>query len=1029
MGISASTWAIRNPIPPILLFLLLVIAGVVAFVQMPITHMPNVAIPVVTVQLEQPGAPPSDIETQITRKVEGSLASVQGVRHITSTIAEGVSLTTIEFALETNIDRAVNDTRDAVAKVRSQLPTTIEEPVIQRSEDDGEAILVYSIEAPELSEEALSWFVDDGLHRDLLSVPGVARIERGGGVEREITVTLDPSTLASLGITAADVSRQLAATQTDVPGGRIMLQGTEYALRTLGRAATVEQLGSLRIGLADGREVRLGDLGSIANGGGESRSITRLDGRPAITFSVYKSRAASEVSVARAVQSKLDEVARTRGDVTFRQIFSLVALTETSFRSTMFTFLEGALLTVFVVFLFLRDRRATLIAALTIPLSIIPTFLCMQWLGFTLNFVSLVAVSLVTGVLVDDAIVEIENIHRHMREGSSPRDAAMNAADEIGLAVVATTLVICAVFLPVGLMSGLPGQYFKQFGLTVAIAAFFSLVVARLLTPMLAAWLFRAPPASRDGGAHGHAGAWTKRYVRLVEWTLDHRGMTLLIAGATTLLSFALVPLLPSGFMPYQDYGQSSVTLELPRGSTVEDTDAAAQRVAQILKARPEVEYVLTTAGLSDGGVNRARILAKLVPHSQRALDERAFGHEVLPQLTALPDMRVAFDNSSGGKDLSIALVSEDAEALTRVAEAAEREMRALPGLSSVGTSAGQTQPEIVVTVDSVKAAQLGVTAQQIGDAINISTIGDNDSRLAKFNYDHRQIPIRVRLPRSVGRDLSVLENLKLRTADGDTVPLSAIATLRFGAGPTTIERYDRQRRINLEANLNGIALGTALERIEALPSMKQLPREVAVLNTGDAEFMSELLAGFLKAVAAGLLMVYAIQVLLYRDWLQPFTRMAALPLSIGGAFLLMYATRTEFGLPAMIGVLMLMGIADKNSILLVDHMLDQIRRGVPRREAILEACQVRARPIVMTSVAMTAGMVPTALGVGLDAAFRAPMAIAVIGGLISSTALSLVFMPVLFGYMRDFEEWLIPTLRGEGASPSREALPEASAR
>ena len=1014
MAFSLSTWAIRNPIPPIVLFLLLSLAGLAAYLELPVTNMPNVIVPVVTVQLNQPGAPPSEIETQITRKVEGALATLQGVRHITSTISEGSSLTTIEFTLETDFDRAVNDTRDAVATVRDQLPSTLNEPIIQRLEEAGDAILIYSVEAPEMRVEELSWFIDDTLSRELLAIGGIARVARSGGTEHEITLTVDRTMLASLGITAADISRQLAATNIDVPGGRIMLEGTEYALRTIGKAATVAQLEDMRIALSNGREVKLANLGTIADGGAETRTITRLDGRPAITFSIFRSKGASEVTVARKVQARLDAVAQARGDIKFRQIFSLVTLTETGFRSTMYTFVEGAMLTILVVFLFLRDRRATLVAALAIPLSIIPTFLCMQWLGFSLNFVSLVAISLVTGALVDDAIVEIENIHRHMRQGKSPFEAAIIAAEEIGLAVIATTLVICAVFVPVSLMDGLPGQYFKQFGLTVAIAAFFSLLVARLMTPMLAALLFKELPAARAGTRR-----WMKHYQRLVRWTLQHRLKTLGMAVATVFLSFALVPLLPSGFMPYQDFSLSSLTIELPRGSPLEETDAAAQRVADILQARPEIEYVLTTAGQVKGGTNKAQVLAKLVSPKERALNEREFGNALLPVLTALPDMRIAFDNSTGEKDLSIALVSEDVEVLTRVAEAVEREARGLAGLSSVATNSGQRQPEITVTVDSVKAARLGITAQQIGDAVNISTIGDNDTRLAKFNYQNRQIPIRVRLPRAAGSDLSVLENLKLKTPSGVSVPLSSLATIGFGTGPTLIERYDRQRKINLEANLNGIALGTALEQIYALPTMRHLPKSVTVLNTGDAEFMVELMVSFLKAIGTGLLMVYAIQVLLYKDWLQPFTRMAALPLSIGGAFLLLYLTNTEMGLPAMIGVLMLMGIADKNSILLVDYMLEQIRQGVPRQEAILTACEVRARPIVMTSFAMTAGMIPTALGLGLDSAFRAPLAIAVIGGLISSTALSLIFMPVLFSYVRDFEEWVGPSIRGQMTSQS----------
>lgn len=1022
MSFNLSTWAIRNPNPSIILFLLLTVGGLFAFRDLPITNMPNVVQPVVTVRVTQPGALPSEIETQITQKVEGAMSSLQGVRHIKSTIVEGSSLTTIEFQLTTNLDRAVNDTRNAVASIRNQLPSSIEEPLVQRKAEQSGAILIYSVEAPEMRVEELSWYVDDSLMRDLLAIPGVAKVVRGGGIGHEITVTVNPARLASLGISAADISRQLASTNVDVPGGRITLGETEYSLRTNGNAATVEQLADTHISLPQGREVKLGDLGTVEDGGAETRTITRLDGRPVVTFSVFRSGDASEVTVARKVRARLAQISKARPDLSFREVFSLTSLLETGFRSTMYTFAEGAILTVLVVFLFLRDRRATVISALAIPLSIIPTFLFMQWLGFTFNLVSLIAIALVTGVLVDDAIVEIENVHRHMRGGRNARQAAIVAVEEIGLAVVATTLVICAVFVPVGLMPGLAGQYFKQFGLTIGIAAFFSLLVARLLTPMLAAALLKKPARVDELN-----GRWMRGYQRVVSWTLDHRLVTVMIAVLTMVGSFALVPLLPTGFMPYQDFALSSLSVELPRGSTLEQTDAAVQRVAQILKSHPEVESVMTTAGsellLTDvaGGPNRARVVARLVSPKARKLSERDFANAVLPELSRLPDMRVRFDNASGKKDISIALVGADPTALTNAAEHIERDMRALPGLSSVGTNTGQRQPEIVVNVDSVKAAQLGITAREIGEAINVSTIGDNDVRLARFNYPDRQIPIRVRMPHGTSTDLGEIENLKLQTGLGASVPLSAIATIGYANGPTTIERYDRQREIKLEANLKGIALGTALKEIRALPSMMSLPNGVFVLNTDDAELMAEFLSGLMKALGGGLLMVYAVQVLLYRDWLQPITRMAALPLSMGGAFLLLFVTHTEFGLPAVIGILMLLGIADKNSILLVDYILEQMRRGVPRRQAILQACQVRARPIVMTSVAMLAGMLPTALGTGLDPAFRAPMAIAVIGGLISSTALSLIFMPVLFSYVRDVEEWihlkarrLLPVLQSE---------------
>lgn len=1012
MTFSASTWAIKNPIPPILLFLLLTLAGIIAFIELPVTNIPNVVTPEVIVQIDQPGATPTELETQVTRRVEGALASIPGVRHVTSTMTEGTSITTLEFTIDTDIDRAVNDTRNAISRVRQDLPQTVREPIVQRAEDNGASILTYSMEAPGMTPEALSWFVDDRLTRELLAIQGVSRIQRSGGVDEEVTVTLDPTVLSSLGIAAADVSRQLALTHVEVPGGHVTLQGVEYSLRTLGKAVSVADLAMTRILLPNGGEVALGDLGRIHKGAAEARTVTRIDGRPAVTFSIFRSHNASEVNVAHRIQAKLETIAKAHPGTEFKEIFSTVTLTERGYRSTMFTFLEGAALTILVVFLFLRDGRATIIAAIAIPLSIIPTFLCMQWLGFTLNFVSTVAISLVTGVLVDDAIVEIENIHRHMKEGRSPYEAAIAASEEIGLSVVATTLVICAVFVPVSFMDGVVGQYFKQFGLTVAIAALFSLLVARLLTPMLASRWLRKPDDE-----HHHDGPIMTRYLHVVEWTLRHRAKTLIIAITTIVLSIALVPLLPTGFMPYQDFSQASVSIELPRGSTLEQTDAVAQQVAKRLRERPEVQYALTTAGELAGGINQATVVVQMVSPDKRELSEREFANVMGPQLATMEDVRVTFDNSDGEKDITITLVGEDGAALTKAAEAVEHGMRALPGLSSVGSSNRQQQREILVEMDSVKAAQLGITALQVGEAISISTIGDDLSRLPKFNESDREIPIRVRLPQDLGGDLSVLQNLKLTASDGQSVPLSSVATLRYGLGPATIERFDRQRRINVEANLNGVALGTALESIDALPAMRKLPPSVSVLNTGDAEAMAELMISFLKAMAAGLLIVYSIQVLLYKNWLQPLARMAALPLSIGGAFVLLLLTNTELGLPAMIGVLMLMGIADKNSILLVDHMIERIRAGVADHDAILTSCRVRARPIVMTSVAMAAGMLPTALGIGLDTSFRAPMAVAVIGGLISSTALSLLFMPVIFSYVRGFEIWFSQRFAGLSVS------------
>ena len=1007
MKFTLSSWAIRNPIPPIVLFLVLTVAGIVAYIQLPINNMPSVVIPVVAVSISQSGAAPAELEAQVTRKVESALAGILGVKHISSSISEGRSDTTIEFHLETDFDRAVSDVRDAISNIREDLPRTILEPTVQRIEMDGGAIVTYSVEAPEMRPEELSWYIDDTLSRELLSIRGVAQVSRSGGIDHEITLTLDPTKLESYGVTATEISQQLASNNIDLPGGRVIIAGTERTLRALGGATSIESLAQSRIRIGNGKMVRLQELGTVTDGGVEQRDISRMNGKPIVAFSVYRTKGSSEVTVANKVEAKLAQLSEDNPLIRFTPIFSIVEFTKKSFSSTITTFFEGAFLTIIVVLWFLHDKRATILSAIAIPLSIIPTFLCMHWLGFTLNGVSLLAISLVTGVLVDDAIVEVENIHRHIRKTGNVYQAAIDATNEIGLAVVATTLVICAVFLPVSFMGGISGQFFKQFGLTVAIAAFFSLVVARLLTPMIAAHWMQAN-TTHD---HDQDSAIKQRYRRLVEWTLLHRGKTLAIAGITMLGSFALIPMLPTGFIPYDDMSQSKMTLELPRGATVEQTDRAAQQVMQILRKRPEVRYVLTSVSDDEGAVNEANIDIKLVPPNERTLDQRAFENDIIKTLQQLPDMRINFAKNDGQKDISITLVGEDGNALSHTARTLEREMRKMSGLSGVVSTEGMLQPEVIITPDFDKAAELGITLEQVSNALRIATIGDNEISLAKYNYGNHQIPIRVRLPKRDYPDASLIENLKIPNSNGQAVPLKAFTTISYGTGPAVIQRYDRQRKIAIEANLNGIALGAALDQVNALPIMQDLPASVTTLNTGDAEAMTELFAEFGKAIGAGLMLVYAIQVLLYKDWLQPFTRMAALPLSIGGAFVALLLTNTELGLPAIIGVLMLMGIADKNSILLVDYMLELIERGHSKHDAIIEACMTRARPIMMTSLAMLAGMMPIAMGASEDGAFRAPMAIAVIGGLISSTALSLIFVPMLFSYVRDVQQWLSPRL------------------
>ncbi|WP_371348033.1 efflux RND transporter permease subunit [Ancylobacter sp. IITR112] len=1016
MALNISAWAIRKPVPSIVLFVVLTAIGLYTFDRLPITRMPNIDVPIVSVTITQPGAAPSELETQVTKVVETSIAGVQGVKHITSSITEGTSLTVVEFQLETQVDRAVNDVRDAVTKVRTELPQDIEEPLVQRVDVEGMAIVTYAASAPAMTPEELSWFVDDTLVRALQGVRGVAQVKREGGVEREIRISLDPDKLAALGVTAADVNRELAATNVDLAGGRGEIGTQEQSVRTLGGATTVEDLAETRISLpASGsggtRYVRLADLATVTDGAAEPRIFARLDGKPVVAFGIYRAKGFSDVVVAENAEKALLDLEKRHPEVDITLIDSTVKYTEADYTSAMHTLMEGAVLAVIVVMVFLRDWRATIITATAIPLSILPTFWVMDLLGFSLNGVSLLAVTLVTGILVDDAIVEIENIVRHMRMGKSAYRAAIDAADEIGLAVVATTLTIVAVFLPVSFMGGIAGQYFRQFGITVAVAVLFSLLVARLLTPMLAAYFMR------DHGHRETPDGWMMRaYIGLLRRSIRHRFLTVTAGILLFIGSMWLSTLLPSGFIPNSDVSRSVLALELPPGATLEATRRVVDEVTDTLNAQPEVASVFATAGsgstdgpASGGGeVRKATIIVNLVPRAERAATQKQFEMRLRDEIARIPDLRFNFGASGGagpgGREFTIILSGSDGAEVEAKALELEREIREkVKGLSNVQTSAALERPELRVVPRLAEAAALGVSVSDIAQTVRIATLGDVSQNLAKFSAGDRQVPIRVQLDERARGDLSTFETLKVRTASGASVPLLSVADISFGTGPSSLDRYDRARRVAIEADLAGnTQLGEALAEVYALPAAKNMPSSIVLKESGDAEIMGEVFGGFATAMMAGVMMVLAVLVLLFANVLQPITILVALPLSVGGAFIALLLTNNAMTLPVVIGFLMLMGIVTKNAILLVDFAIEAVHAGVERTTALIEAGRKRAQPIIMTTIAMAAGMMPSALGLGEGGDFRSPMAIAVIGGLLASTLLSLIFVPAVFTLMDD---------------------------
>ena len=1022
---NVSAWSIRNPIPAILLFLLLTLAGLMGFRAMTVQNFPDIDLPSVTVSAALPGAAPAQLETEVARKMENALAALKGLKHLYTTVQDGAVTITAEFRLEKPTQEAVDDVRDAIARIRSDLPADLRDPVVQKVDLAGTPILTYTIASDRMDDETLSWFVDDAVSRRMLAVRGVGAVSLVGGVSREVRVELDPAMLLALGASASDVSRQLRQIQQDAPGGRSDLGGAEQAVRTLATVRSADELARMEIVLSDGRRVRLDQIARVSDTVAERRSAALLDGRPVVGFEITRSKGTGEIEVAEGVRAQIERLRAEHPEITFTEAFNFVDPVQEGYEGSMYLLYEGAVLAIIVVWFFLRDWRATLVSAVALPLSAIPTFALMHWLGFTVNVVTLLSLSLVVGILVDDAIVEIENIMRHLAMGKTPFEAAMEAADEIGLAVIATTFTLIAVFLPTAFMSGVPGKFFVQFGWTAAIAVFFSLVVARMLTPMMAAYLLR-PVAHAEKPPR-----WMGAYLKMAAWCLKHRLLTMLATAVFFIGSFLLVPLLPTGFIPPDDLSQTQVTVTLPPGSTLADTTAAAEQARALVGSHPQVKMVYTAIGGGAAGadpfapqgaaeVRKAVLTINMTHRDDRpGISKQDIEADLRERLEALPGARTKVGFGGSSEKYILVLAGENGETLAAHARQVERELRTLPGIGNVTSSSSLVRPELIVRPDPVRAADLGVTTAAIADTLRVATRGDYDQSLPKLNLSQRQVPIVVRLPAEARTDLDLLGRLPVPGTRGP-VMLSSVATLELSSGPAQIDRYDRLRNINFEIELNGQPLGDIERQALALPSLQSLPPGVMQTTVGDAEAMAELFESFGLAMLTGVLCIYVVLVLLLKDFIQPVTILAALVLSIPGAFLALFITQTALSMPSMIGLIMLMGIATKNSILLVDYVvLARKEHGLGRLEAVLDACRKRARPIIMTTIAMGAGMMPIALGLGVDPSFRAPMAIVVIGGLITSTFLSLLVIPVVFTGIDDLMtlvgRWL---RRGRGRAP-----------
>ncbi|NEI06685.1 AcrB/AcrD/AcrF family protein [Rhizobium leguminosarum] len=1025
-----SAFSIRNPVPAILLFAMLAVGGLLAFKHLSVQNFPDMDLPTIKITATLDGAAPAQLETEVARTIEDNLASLSYLDHVTTTITDGTVSISVSFKLEKDSETALNEVRNAVDSATADLPAQMQTPSVTKVTVQSSALVTYAIRSAVLNETELSWFIDNDLTKALLSVPGVGQVNRIGGVDREVHVDLDPTTMAAFGVTATTVSAQLKSVQADTSGGLGEIGGTRQTLRTLGAVASVDALKELRIPLANGQQVRLDDVASVTDSFAERSSMAYLDGKPVVAVEIKRSNGFSDSSVAADVDEAMKQFAAKHSNVQIEEAYSTIGPIIDNYDGSMHMLYEGAILAIIVVWLFLRDWRATILSAVALPLSVIPTFLVMYLAGFSLNVVTLLALSLVVGILVDDAIVEVENIARHLQMGKRPIDAALEAANEIGLAVIATTFTLVAVFLPTAFMSGIPGLIFRQFGITAAVAVLVSLVVARLLTPMMAAYFMKAHPSEEKDGRIMRA------YLAIVKAAMNRRKTTVAVTAIVVALSLATIPLLKSGFLPASDDARAQITLTMQPGATIEQTNATTTKASDIIGKLQDVTHVFSSVGSASSGggpdssstssVGSATIVAVLSPIGERDRKQSEIENDIRQALSALPGVRIAVGGGGNGTKLEITLASDDANALDSASTALEEQLRTLQGIGAVTSTAARQAPEIQITPDFARAAALGVTSSAIAEAVRVATDGEYSADLPKLNLPQRQVPIVVRFSPETRTKLDDIKNMRVAGTNGN-VDLGSIADIRIGGSPSEIDRIDRMRNVTLSVELNGRILGDVNREAQALPALQHLPSGVTLVEQGELQRSSELFQSFGLAMAIGVFCIYAILVLLFHDFLQPFTLLMALPLSLGGALVPLVVTGTSFSMSAVIGLLMLMGVVTKNSILLIEYAIMSRRQGMPRFDALVDACHKRARPIIMTTIAMACGMLPVALSLtGGDSSFRQPMAIVVIGGVMMSTLLSLVVIPVIFTFVDDLNEALKRLVQRTGPDTA-DAEPQAS--
>ncbi|CAG0963476.1 Multidrug resistance protein MdtB [Burkholderiales bacterium] len=1009
--------SINNPVFATMVMVAITVLGLFSYARLRVEQMPDVTVPFILVLTDWAGASPEAVESDITKPIEYAVNTVSGVKLIRSNSLEGKSQVFIEFRLSTEMGKAVQDVRDRIAGVRPSFPRDAKDPLVIRAEDENQQPVVsLGVLSPTTGLRELTSLTDQTIVKAIENLPGVARLAVNGRVTRQILIRIKPDALNALGIGVDQVMAAVRAANQDMPAGRITQGGSDAMVRVEGRIRDPQQFARIIVAQQGGGPVYLSQVADVVDGEKEETSLARINGRPAITIDVQKAQDANIVETGRdVVQAVAALKDRIPGDVEVRVVNSAAEAVERSVDRVKATILEGALLTVLIVFLFLHSWRSTVITGLTLPLSVVATFIALNAFGFTINFLTLMALSLCIGLLIDDAIVVRENIVRHLAMGKDHRTAAREGTEEIGLAVMATTFAIVAVFVPIAFMSGIIGRFFLQFGLTVAVAVLVSLFVSFTLDPMLSS-VWKDPPGDRfryvpwlgrvmDAVERG-VEAIHRIYGRVLDWALGHRKSVVAIAVSSFLASFAIVPLIGTEFIPEADQGFLSLRLNTPVGSSLAYTDGKVRQVEETLGRFPEIDLVMANVG-TDEGRNYARVDLKLKPRRERARSQKVLEGAIRDALKPIPGvtMSVGF-----ARAVFVNLLGPDPDTLSALMRDFAAEVAKVPGISDLETSDKAANPALSVRLDNDAASELGITVQQVGQTLRPLLAGDTVSYW--LAPDGQNYEVNVQLPRDRRRLASDLSNLYIttdkRAAGGELrmVPLRQVAEVVESTSPQIIKRESLQRRVALYANAQGRASGDVGSDVERIVKAWKLPPGYRFSVGGQTQEMNESFRAALAALALAVVFIYLILASQFASYLQPLAIMASLPFSLIGVMIALLVTRTTLNIFSIIGFIMLMGLVTKNAILLVDFANRARRAGASLRDALYEAGQVRLRPILMTTAAMVAGMLPLALGLGEGGEIQAPMGRAIIGGVVTSTLLTLVVVPVLYAWLDRWAEF-----------------------